>query len=209
MKKVKIWALCMIAAVVSFLGFVVENLWMAVTQGCMNNRSMLFPFLLGYGIAILLIYLILGTPRELCILGKKIEVDGKMKRILIYLAGVMICVSLGEILLGTFVEKVCGFIWWDYTRLPLHITRYTSIPTSFGFGSLITLFMNFFFDPLLHFFESWNETALKYTALTLVVIMTGDFLYAAYRMFVTHGTVIRWEILINSRIHRKIKRKVL
>lgn len=203
MKK-RFYALCMIAAIVSFLGFVVENIWLAFTQGCINNRSMIFPFLFGYGIAIALIYLILGTPNHPRLLGKKLALNSELKRILFYLGAVMICVSLGEILLGTLVEKVCGFEWWNYTRIPLHITKYTSIPTSLAFGLIITTFMKFFFEPLMTYFEGWNETVLKVTAITLLVIMLGDFVYAAYTMFKKKGTVIRWQIIVNEMLYRRL-----
>lgn len=191
MKK-RCYALCMIVAIVSFLGFLVENIWCALTKGYVDNRSMFFPFLIGYGIAIILIYLIFGTPDHLRFLGYRFAIDSKMARILIYLGGVMICVSIGEILLGTLVEQVCGFQWWNYSKIPLHITQYTSIPTSFAFGAMITVFMNFCFEPLIAFFESWNDMVLKVTAITLMAIMVGDFLYAAYKMFQTKGTLIRW-----------------
>lgn len=203
MKK-RFYALCMIAAIVSFLGFVVENIWLAFTQGCINNRSMIFPFLVGHGIAIVLIYLILGTPNHPRLLGKKLALNSELKRILFYLGAVMICVSLGEILLGTLVEKVCGFEWWNYTRIPLHITKYTSIPTSLAFGLIITTFMKFFFEPLMTYFEGWNETALKVAAITLLVIMLGDFVYAAYTMFKKKGTVIRWQIIVNEMLYRRL-----
>lgn len=127
---------------------------------------------------------------------------------MLYLCGVMICVSLGEILLGTLVEKMCGFVWWDYTKLPFNITKYTSVPTSFVFGTLITVFMNYFFEPLLRFFEGWNPYILKYTAIILMTIMVGDFLYAAYQMFLTHGTLIRWEIITNSWLYKKTRKKL-
>lgn len=202
MKK-RFYALCMIAAIVSFLGFVVENIWLAFTQGCINNRSMIFPFLVGYGIAIVLIYLILGTPNHPRLLGKKLALNSELKRILFYLGAVMICISLGEILLGTLVEKVCGFEWWNYTWIPLHITKYTSIPTSFAFGLIITTFMKFCFEPLMTYFEGWNETVLKVTAITLLVIMLGDFVYAAYTMVKEKGTVIRWQIIVNEVLYRR------
>ncbi len=203
MKKRR-YALCMIIAVVSFLGFVVENLWGAITKGCIDNRSMYFPFLIGYGIAIVLIYLILGTPDELRFLGNKCTIESKWKRVLLYLGGVMVCISLGEILLGTLVEQVCEFQWWNYSKIPLHITQYTSVPTSFAFGTLITTFMNFFFEPLLSFFEGWNDTTLRVVATILMVIMIGDFCYAAYKMYKTKGTLIRWKILVGKRLISRI-----
>ena len=197
MKK-RTYALCMIIAIVSFLGFLVENIWCAFTKGYVDNRSMFFPFLIGYGIAIILIYLILGTPEKLRFFKHHVHIESKMVRILLYLIGVMLCVSIGEILLGKLVENVCGFQWWNYSKLPLHITQYTSIPTSFAFGALITTFMNFFFEPLIVFFEGWNDTVLKVTATILMVIMVGDFLYAAYKMIKTQGPLIRWRLFLKK-----------
>ena len=49
---------------VSFLGFCLENLWMLFRNKQMDNRNMNFPFLLGYGLAILLIYFVLGIPTK-------------------------------------------------------------------------------------------------------------------------------------------------
>ena len=86
----------------------------------------------------------------------------------------------------------------DYSKLPLHITQYTSIPTSFAFGVLITTFMNFFFEPLIVFFEGWNDTVLKVTATILMVIMVGDFLYASYKMIKTQGPLIRWRLFLKK-----------
>ncbi|MBQ8626948.1 MAG: putative ABC transporter permease [Agathobacter sp.] len=197
MKK-RTYALCMIVAIVSFLGFLVENIWCAFTKGYIDNRSMFFPFLIGYGIAIILIYLILGTPDDLRFFTHRFSIDSKIKRILIYLGGVMICVSIGEILLGTLVEHVCGFHWWNYNNIPLHITQYTSVPTSLAFGALITTFMKFFFEPLISFFEGWNDTVLKITATILMAMMIGDFLYAAYKMVKTQGTLIRWRLFLKK-----------
>ncbi|MBQ8625988.1 MAG: putative ABC transporter permease, partial [Agathobacter sp.] len=165
-----------------------------------DNRSMYFPFLLGYGIGIVLIYLIMGTPDELHIFGKKIVIESKAKRILLYLLEDMILVSVGEIVIGTVVENVCGFEWWNYSSYPLHITKYTSVPTSFLFASLITIFMNFGFSPLLKFFEGWNETVLKVVAIVLMIIMIGDFLYAAYQMYQTNWLLIRWRIILNEEL---------
>ena len=52
--KYTYYQLGIMAAVVSFLGFVVENIWLAMTKGYINNRNMNAPFLLGYGLLILL-----------------------------------------------------------------------------------------------------------------------------------------------------------
>ena len=100
-----ICALCMNIAFISFLGFCVENLWLAITKGYMDNRNMLFPFLFGYGLTVAAIYLVFGTPRNLVVLGKEITVPNENTEILLYSLIVMTVISLGEIILGKTVEK--------------------------------------------------------------------------------------------------------
>ena len=63
---------------------------------------------------------------------------------------------------------------------------------------LITTFMNFFFEPLIAFFEGCNDTVLKVTATILMVIMVGDFLYAAYKMIKNKGPLIRWRLFLKK-----------
>ncbi len=173
MKTMEIMALCMVAAIVSFLGFVVENVW----------------------IAILLIYLILGTPNKLRIFRKVLSVQNKILMLVIYFVGVMICVSLGEVLLGTVVEKVCHFQWWDYSKIPFHFTQYTSLPTSFMFSSMITAFMNHFFEPLCQLFLSWDKHVLMVVSVTVSGLLLGDFFYNGYKMYKTKGMIVRWKIV--------------
>ena len=60
-------------------------------------------------------------------------------------------VSLGEIVMGTVVEKTCGVCYWDYSTLPFHFTRYTSLFTSMGFALIITTFMRNVFPVITEF----------------------------------------------------------
>ncbi len=103
----------LMAVLVSFLGFVVEDGWLALTKGYIDNRNMHLPFLFGYGIAMVGLYLILGTPATM-ILPFQIKKKETFVRFIIYFVLVMLAVSVGEIILGTLVEKVCHFYWWDY-----------------------------------------------------------------------------------------------
>ena len=194
MKTAEIFALCMIITIVSFLGFAVENIWLAITKGFIDNRNMCLPFLIGYGLAIVAIYLMFGTPAELIFFGKKLPVKSAFVRTLIYFLAVMVCVSVGEILLGTLVEKTCHLYWWDYTRLPLHITRYTSIPTSIAFSLLITTFMRLFFQPLMDWFLQMDLDTLRVTSMTFMTLMTVDFLFNAVRIFKEKKLTPIWKI---------------
>jgi len=194
MKAEDSYALCMIVAIVSFLGFVVENVWLCATKGYIDNRNMCLPFLIGYGLAVVAIYLLFGTPKKLRLFGKGLLIKSKVVKILIYFLLVMLCVSVGEILIGKLVEKTCHFYWWDYSNLPLHITRYTTIPTSAAFSTMITLFMYKFFEPLYQYFTSWNPQVLKIVASCLMLLLTVDYLYSMYQMYVKKSMMPRWKI---------------
>lgn len=183
MKTTEIFALCLIVTIVSFLGFVVENVWLAITKGFMDNRNMCLPFLIGYGLAMVAIYFILGTPTEFALLGKKLKIKSRYAKLILYFLAVMVCVSVGEVVLGTIVEKTCHIYWWDYTRLPLHITRYTSIPTSMAFSMLITTFMHKFFMPMYEFFQKLDYNDLQVLAGSFMTLMTVDFIHNAVRIY--------------------------
>ena len=92
------------------------------------------PFLLGYGLAVVGMYYVIGTPHDmrfLCIF----PIEGSRSYVLIcYAVTTGLLVSLGEMLLGTLTEKISGVVWWNYTWIPLHVTKYTSVPTSIGFA---------------------------------------------------------------------------
>ncbi len=192
MRTVNILALFMMIALISFLGFVVENLWLFLTKGYMDNRNMIFPFLIGYGLAVITIYLLFGTPERICILGKVLNMKSGILSYGMYFLIVMVCISVGEIALGTIVEKTCHFYWWDYSKLPLHITRYTCILTSAAFTTFIVLFMGKAFIPIYNWFLSWDKTVLSIVSIVLMLIMVVDFAYSVYYMCTKKGMQRRW-----------------
>ena len=156
-------------SLISFLGFLLENIWLAERKGYVDNRNMNLPFLIGYGIAVMFIYFILGVP-------------GNSKLFLYYVL-VFVIVSLGEIMLGTIVEKLCGIYYWDYTNLPLHVTRYTSFFTSIGFSLIITGFMKNGFIPIMDMIHAHSNTSLKVLSVILITALCLDFLVSFYYMF--------------------------
>ncbi|MGN1204253.1 MAG: hypothetical protein ACI4SA_04260, partial [Lachnospiraceae bacterium] len=102
------------------------------------------------------------------------------------------CVSVGEILLGTIVEKTCHFYYWDYSVIPLHITRYTSIPTSMGFALIITTFMDKCFVPLMNHLAAIETGRATFLAWTLGVALTADFVFSFIKMHQLHGGLKLW-----------------
>lgn len=158
--KYNIYALGIMVAVVSFLGFVVENVWLAMTKGYINNRNMNAPFLLGYGLLIAALF--------------------------------AVCIS--EIVLGEVVEKLCGFEYWNYENIPLHITKYTSIPTSIAFAAIITFFMGVCFEPLMALILQMDVRWMKILSVVFMTVMGIDFI-ASFRMMIKRKDYyLKWKI---------------
>ena len=164
--------------VVSFLGFCLENIWMLFRKGQIDNRNMNFPFLIGYGIAILFIYFLLGVPKK--------------ENLAFFFVAVFFIVSLGEIALGYSVEKVCGFHYWDYTLLPLHFTRYTSLFTSLGFSAIITLFFYYCFTPLMNTVKIHDSYPGHVVLVSVLSVMVIDFLYSFGYMHANQSLYKSW-----------------
>ena len=184
-------------AVLSFGGFVVENIWLAVTKGYMNSRNMHAPFLLGYGLLILAFYFLFGTPDHVKVLGMPIEIENGHLRYFVYFLIAMVTVSISEIVLGTFVEKCCGIVWWDYRNIPLHFTKYTSLPTSLGFAFIIVEIMENLFLPIMQAISMLHKTVAAVLAIGVDLIMIVDFLVSMAHMFISGKLHSFWHITIN------------
>lgn len=199
MKTINICAFIMIAVVVSFMGFCVENMWRAFAKGCIDNRNMCLPFLLGYGIAMLLVYVLFGLPHRPLFFGVEVSIQNPICENVYYYVMLVLCISIGEIALGSLVEKICGFQWWDYSRIPLHITQYTSIPTSMGYSAIVFVFMRYCFEWLKCFFESWGVKVLVCSSVILGIALTIDMLYNLYLMYRNGSGKLRWRIMMKKK----------
>ena len=194
MANARALALILIVVLVSFLGFIVENIFTSFSGGVIDNRNMVLPFLLGYGLAVLAIYKLFGTPHAPLLFGKEIPLNNALLSSIYYFIIAFLCVSIGELILGHIVEWSCDIVWWNYTSIPLHITKYTSVPTSTLFALMITVFMKYFFNPLFNTFSKMNYQALSVLALSLIVLLSLDFLNSGIYMFKNHQTLRLWRV---------------
>lgn len=179
-------------ALVSFLGFVSENCWLAITKGYIDNRNMNLPFLFGYGLGMLLFLTFVGTPDNL----KASEIfhvyPGRRNSWLFYFVVSAVLVSVGEVLLGTFVECFFGFEYWNYTQIPLHITKYTSVPTSLFFGLAVTLWMGYGFGEIMVWIHHMPEAVVKITGTVLPLMIIADFVVCFSAMYHNRCLNTRW-----------------
>ena len=194
LKRKNVYALIMVMVVVSLLGFCVESLFTVFMHGFLNNKNMVLPFLWGYGLAILLLYVLFGTPECPLWFTKPTNFTSRTEKYVYYFIIAFFGVCIGEIILGYLVEATCNIVWWDYSILPLNITKYTSVPTSTGFASLIFIFMRYIFNPLLDRFSSMNYTALKFIAISFATVLTLDMINSAIYMVIKRHTLQIWKI---------------
>lgn len=193
-KKKNTYSLILVLIVISFMGFCVENIFTALTHGFINNKNMILPFLWGYGLALLALYKLFGTPSNPLCFGSQISFSSKAKGNLYYFCVAFIGVCIGEILLGYAVEIICNVIWWDYSMIPLHITKYTSIPTSLGFALIIFLFMRYAFEQLLNRFSALNIKVLKTVSITHAVLLSIDMLNSGLYMLINQNFLSIWRV---------------
>ena len=194
MKKEKISALCMIAAVVALLGFVIENIWLYFRYSEINNRNMILPMLLGYGLAIVGLYFMFGTPKHPKFFVWSVETKSRFVNTMFYFFISGICVMLGECCMGIFVENVMGFKWWSYESLPLNITQYTSVPTTIAFALIIVLFMSLVFYPLHQAFSKIKSNWFHFFSYLVMILMIADFIHSAIYMYQNQTTFQLWSI---------------
>lgn len=190
MKQITIKEDIIMVIIIAFIGFCFEDLWMLFRYSVIDNRNMYLPFLLGYGLFVVLIYYLIGTP-------KKIFNKYESNRLINYIIYIILCsviVSVGEILLGFFVEWTANFYYWNYSSITLHFTKYTSIPTSIGFALVITIFMNYAYIPLQNTIRNNSEKISLIFVLFIFILLIIDLNISFKNMYINKGKNIIWSI---------------
>lgn len=172
-----LFLICYIAA---FLGWWVENIFRSFSAGVFDSRHQLLPFLGAYGFGIFVMFFIFGTPTEMRVFKKRILPERTAKnhilRGVIYCALMFVLILFGEMGMGMLFEKVFGVKAWNYTSIPLHITRYTSIPTTLAFTAGIFLLMQFAFPHAVKLIDKIPDKTAFVLALVLGILIAADWL---------------------------------
>ncbi len=202
-----IYSMGLMMAFISFLGFSLENIWLAFTKGYIDNRNMRFPFLFGYGLLVTAMHLCLGTPSEFAAeLFAAFKLSKRVGKV-IYFISVMMIVSAGEIALGTFMEKMCHIEYWNYSWIPMHLTKYTSLPTSIGFTVVIAAFEEYCFLPVMQVIGQIPDIFRMPAAVILVSIMAADMMCSFAVMKRKKGFNDRWRLWLGKEERRLIWQK--
>ena len=183
---------CWMIILISFVGFLVENIWNLLTSGQIDNRNMHLPFILGYGLAILGVYLLFGLPTDNKGLISLTNSSNTIFQYTTYVLLVTVFICISEIIIGYGVQYFSGVYYWDFSDVPLHITRYTSILTSVAYSITITLFMNYLFDSIMTWFSRFDDKAYKYVGIILIILLTIDLLVSFGAMIANNNHNLIW-----------------
>lgn len=198
----------MAACIVAFAGFVIENVFRLFCIGVIDDRHRLFPFIAEYGIVFSAIFLLFGTPKNMRIFTKKINITAKNEntaaflQTALYFLIVFLCIGIGEITVGLTVEKTMGIKGWNFSNIPLHITRYTSIPTDFAYTSAFTLFMHLFFDKMIDALSEISPKVLKILAIVLTTTILLDSLVMLCYGMMYNKYPSYWRIVLQFKLKR-------
>ena len=169
-----------------------------VTKHIFDSRHQLLPFLFAYGIALFAIYTVMGTPGELRFFGRRMfRTKSRRNTVLphvIYFFVICAFIMLGEIAVGTIYEKFAGVILWDYTDIPTHIARYTSLITTVLIGGGVYAIMAFGFRPMMNLVSKMGTRAAAVVDCTLGAAIVLDFLIMIIVTFATGSAPEYWSI---------------
>lgn len=163
------------------IGYWVENLFRLFSKGMLDSRNQIFPFLFCYSIAMWALYFALGTPKKARFFNHRLvkydSVHGQRLSVLCYFCISFFFIFFGEIVVGSMFENVSGIQLWNYSGIPLHVTQYTSIPTTTALSAGVVVLMEYFFTPLMKNIQKINKNVVLKLDYILGFLIVADWLY--------------------------------
>lgn len=146
----------------SFLGFIFENIFSAVTNSNFNSGVLYGPWTFIYGIAI---FFIMALNRFL----RQYKLQKWMEIVLFYI-GATIIMTLIEFSGGMLIEKLFHLVYWDYTNMTYHYGYYICLEASLFWGLFATL-VNYLVTP---FIMKFAKKIPKFITITVVLLFIID-----------------------------------
>ena len=203
-KRLKIFGvelvyLYLFGIIVAFFAWMIENISCIFSIGQIDSRYHILPFISPYASIVLAFHIALRDPDEITFFGKRIfQKNGRKEKILSNLIAFLIiaaCVAGGELAVGNIYEYCFGVILWDYSAMPLHITRYTSVFTILGFGAAAYCLFRFVYKPFLAFLRRRVPFRLaKWICLTLGMAIIADTLRLMLTIVIAGEAPLFWAI---------------
>lgn len=134
MKKNK--CILLFAIIIALIGWIYETILLYILNGRFEDRGFItLPFCPIYGITILVVYYLIGTP--LGYGGLIIKGPPSGFRMLLYYFFAVLIPTVCEFIGGNLMELFTGEVLWDYSMGDYSFGRYISLDVSLLWGLLI------------------------------------------------------------------------
>ena len=131
----------------SHIGWIWETLLFLFKTSTFVDRGLLyFPICPIYGISIMTIYFLIGTPRERKGILKKIN-SNLVHRIL-YVILVFLLPTLFELITGFILDKYFNLRLWTYKDSRYNLNGYICLHVSLLWGIILYILMKYLFHPI-------------------------------------------------------------
>lgn len=177
--------LVILCAAISFGGWCFEMVVCRIVYGVSGDRGLLtLPVCPIYGISMLTVYLLLGTPRRAGgalariadgwgALKRRLERGGIFRYALYFLCATAVS-TLAELTVG-LATRPLGIKLWDYSSRPMNFLGIVCLPYSLAWGAMITLLMSLLWERARRAVSGIPPRATCSIAFVLLFLIGSDF----------------------------------
>ncbi len=169
---VEVAYIALLSIAVAFLGWTLENAFRLFRNGVVDSRFNILPFIAPYMSLPFIFHILFGDANRIRMF-KRFRGDTK-KSIILSNIVTYLMLSLGvfvlEFIIGNMWDVFFGVTLWNYSKLPLNFTKFTSPITTFGFGLFAYILLKFVMPPALKLVR----TKVKYNTAKWVSIILGS-----------------------------------
>lgn len=183
----------------AFMGWSAENAVRIITQGILDSRFHILPFLSPYAMIPFAYQILLGDPDDIAVFGRKLFKERNKKSIILSnvtcLLLMYMAVFLGELAVGNAWDELFGVQLWNYNSLPLHVTQYSGLIPALGYGTGAYIIFRFIYKPVMGLLrKKVSFKAAKAICFSLGVLIILDTLFMGVQIAVFNQPPVYWSV---------------
>ncbi len=177
-KFTQIQTLTLSAFLIASVGWAWEMIFAAFILNSPNDRGFLIlPLCPIYGIAVLLVYICLKTPRDMHMFGKDMSHLHLACRYLLYFVLSTALATLFELVTGWFFTEILHINLWNYVAAIGAKFKYVALGPSLAWGAGMTAFMGLIYAPMLTFIGKCRPKIRNILFWTLIILLVIDAIF--------------------------------
>lgn len=190
--------LAFIGICVAFLGWILENAVKLATNGVIDARYHILPFVSPYVLVPFAFHICFGDIDDITVFGKKLFKKTSLKtkvasNILVFIF-LCIAVFLGELIVGNLYEKCFGVTLWYYSSSKLLVTKYAGLVPSLWYGTFAYLIFRFVYNPLLKVLRKAPYKVIKIIVIVLGLLILADAMNLLLQIIIFGKAPMLWKV---------------